>query len=174
MTEEATTSKKQRASEHVTKAVLRAVRETPGVTSSELAEELSLHQSTISVATAELETRCLITRVRKGRHHLYYPAGAQDVTVAPITATDIEVEALKAEVEDLRREVEALRAFKARAIEGYPHLDDDPMLLEARRIVAELFPDVSETILAGEADYGPTVRAALAGLRKMAEKQAEG
>lgn len=174
MTEEATTTaKKHRVSEHVLKAVLKAVRETPGIRSDALADELSLHQSTVSIATLVLEKRGLITRVRKGHYH-YYPAGAQDVTVEPITATDIEVAALKAEVEDLRREVEELRAFKARALAAYPDFDVDPMLLEARRIAAELFPDYSKTFLLGEADNGPPVRAALAALRKMAEKQAEG
>lgn len=175
MTEEATTTKKQRASEHVTKAVLRAVRETPGVTSSELAEELSLHQSTISVATAELETRCLITRVRKGRHHLYYPAGAQDVTVAPITATDIEVEALKAEVVDLRREVEELRAFKARAVFTHPELDTDPIVLEARKIgYRALFDagnrDGADNVLLGDADNSAFVLAIVEALRSGAKR----
>lgn len=176
MTEEATTStaKKNRVSEHILKAVLKAVRETPGIRSDALADELSLHQSTVSVATLMLEERGLITRVRKG-HYRYYPAGAQDVTVEPITATDIEVEALKAEVEDLRREVEELRAFKARAIKMHPDVVEDPLLLRAREICAGEARRIdnyqlANATIAGEADDSLHVLSVLAALRDTAKQ----
>lgn len=177
MTEEAT-PKKPLVSNHVLRSFNKAVRETPGVRSDALAKELSLGASTISRAAILLEKQGLITRKRKGRGYChFYPAGCapSDVTVSPITATDIEVEALKAEVEELRREVEELRAFKARAVFTHPELDADPIVLEARKIgYRALFDagnrDGADNVLLGDADNSAFVLAIVEALRTGAKR----
>lgn len=177
MTEEAT-PKKHLVSNHVLRSFSKAVRETPGVRSDALAKELSLGASTISRAAILLEKQGLITRKRKGRGYChFYPAGFEpsDVTVAPITATDIEVEALKAEVEDLRREVAELRAFKARAIKLHPDVVEDPLLLRAREICAREARrmdnhQLANATIAGEADDSLHVLSVLATLRDNAKR----
>lgn len=165
-------------SDHVTKVIVTATRASPGIRTDALASETSLCESTISTAGRILVERGLLRRERKGRYYHYYPAGAEDVREPQqlLLSSDpllkAEIDTLKAEIDALKAEIDALRAFKARALAAYPDLDVDPMLLEAREIAAELFPDAIERILSGEADNGPSVRAALAALRKMAEKQA--
>lgn len=172
-------------SDHVTKVILAATRASPGIRTDALASETSLCGSTISTAGRILVERGLLRRERKGRYYHYYPAGVEDVRepqqlfISSDPLLKAEIDALKAEIDELEDEIDALedevselRAFKARALAAYPDLDVDPMLLEAREIAAELFPDAVERILSGEADNGPSVRAALAALRKMAEKQA--
>lgn len=176
MTEEATTTAKKkktaRASEHIVRSVLKAVRENPGIRTDALMEELALCQATISQATLQLEEQGLISRQRKvhrGPFH-YYPAGAQDVAVQPIKAVDLEVEAL-------RREVEELRAFKARAIKMHPDVVEDPILLRAREICAREARrmdnhQLANATIAGEADESIHVLSVLAVLRGNA-KQAQ-
>lgn len=165
-------------SDHVTKVIVTATRASPGIRTDALASETSLCESTISTAGRILVERGLLRREKKGRYYHYYPAGAEDVREPQqlLLSSDpllkAEIDTLKAEIDALEDEVSELRAFKARALAAYPDLDVDPMLLEAREIAAELFPDAVERILSGEADNGPSVRAALAALRKMAEKQA--
>ncbi len=165
-------------SDHVTKVIVTATRASPGIRTDALASETSLCESTISTAGRILVERGLLRREKKGRYYHYYPAGVEDVREPQqlLLSSDpllkAEIHTLKAEIDALKAEIDALRAFKARALAAYPDLDVDPMLLEAREIAAELFPDAIERILSGEADNGPSVRAALATLRKMAEKQA--
>lgn len=158
-------------SDHVTKVILAATRASPGIRTDALASETSLCESTISTAGRILVERGLLRREKKGRYYHYYPAGVEDVREPQqlLLSSD---PLLKAEIDTLKAEIDALRAFKARALAAYPDLNVDPMLLEAREIAAELYPDAIERILSGEADNGPSVRAALAALRKMAEKQA--
>lgn len=165
-------------SDHVTKVIVTATRASPGIRTDALASETSLCESTISTAGRILVERGLLRREKKGRYYHYYPAGAEDVRepqqlfLSSDPLLKAEIDTLKAEIDALKAEIDELRAFKARALAAYPDLDVDPMLLEAREIAAELFPDAIERILSGEADNGPSVRAALAALRKMAEKQA--
>lgn len=165
-------------SDHVTKVIVTATRASPGIRTDALASETSLCESTISTAGRILVERGLLRREKKGRYYHYYPAGAEDVREPQqlLLSSDpllkAEIDTLKAEIDALKAEIDELRAFKARALAAYPDLDVDPMLIEAREIAAELFPDAIERILSGEADNGPSVRAALAALRKMTEKQA--
>lgn len=162
-------------SDHVTKAILTATRASPGIRTDALASETSLCESTISTAGRILAERGLLRRERKGRFYHYYPAGARDVTVEPIAAADIEIEALKAEVEELRREVEELRAFKARALAAHPELDVDPIVLEARKIgYRALFEagnrDGADNVLLGDADNSAFVLAIVEALRTAAKQ----
>lgn len=155
-------------SDHVTKAILNTTRASPGIRSDALAQETSLHESTVSTAGRTLIERGLLTRVRKGRFFHYYPAGAQDVAVQPIKAADIEVEAL-------RREVEELRAFKARAIKLHPDVVEDPLLLRAREICAGEARRIdnyqlANATIAGEADDSLPVLSVLAVLRATPKK----
>ena len=159
-------------SDHVTKVIVTATRASPGIRTDALASETSLCESTISTAGRILVERGLLRRERKGRFYHYYPAGVEDVR-EPRQLFLSSDPLLKAEIDALKAEIDALRAFKARALAAYPDLDVDPMLIEAREIAAELFPDAIERMLSGEADNGPSVRAALAALRKMAEKRAQ-
>lgn len=155
-------------SDHVTKAILTATRASPGIRTDALASETSLCESTISTAGRILVERGLLCREKKGRYYHYYPAGARGVKVEPITAVDIEVEAL-------RREVEELRAFKARAIKMHPDVVEDPLLLRAREICAGEARRIdnyqlANATIAGEADDSLHVLSVLAVLRDNAKQ----
>ena len=160
MSEDTKTTKPYVPSEHVSKSLLSATRASPGIRSDALAKETSLHETTVSNAGRVLIGQGLLTRVRKGRFFHYYPAG--DPTTprrSSGTATDVEIEALKAEIEELR-------AFKERALGQYPDLGVDPLVLVAREIAIELMPQEREAINLGRYDSQPEVLGPLLALRR--------
>lgn len=71
------------------------------------------------------------------------------------------------EIDRLRKEVAGLRQWKADAIAKYPDLDVDPLLLKARQIVADLYPneDIKRDVLDGGHDAHSSVKGTLAALR---------
>lgn len=161
MTEE--TTPKVRVSEHVLRSCNKLVREAPGIRSDAISKELSLGQTTISRAGIYLEKQGLVTRVRNGKFFHYYPAGDPTRRVRPTTATDVEIEALKAEIAELT-------AFRERAVAFYPNLSVEPIIHQAREIAQSILfemgdRDAADTVMAGEADGSPIMKSTLAALR---------
>jgi len=160
MSEDTKTTKPYVPSEHISKAVLGAVRASPGIRSDALCKELSLSSATISVTTRKLVDEGLIVREQTGRMHRFYPPNAVPqlfLSSAPL---------LEAEIEALKAEIAELRAFKERALGHYPDLDIDPRILVAREIAIELMPQEREAINLGRYDSQPEVLGPLMALRR--------
>lgn len=70
----------------------------------------------------------------------------------------------------LLKDLAELRAFKARAIQSYPDLDADPLVLEARAILADQVSTehVKQQVLSGVDDTSAAIRAIVAALSKKA------
>ena len=176
-------------SEHVSKVLLAATRASPGIRSDALAKETALHETTVSTAGRVLIGKGLLTRVRKGRHFHYYPAGAevapepQQLFLSNAPLLEAEIEALKAEIDTLEDEIDTLeaevaelRAFKARAISQYAELDVEPIILEARKIAYLAFLDVNDRnnadcALYGNADDTPMLKAIVETLRRVKDAE---
>ena len=150
-------------SEHVSKAILTATRASPGIRSDALAKETSLHETTVSTAGRVLIGQGLLTRVRKGRHFHYYPAG---VEVEPQQLFLSSEPLLEAEIEVLKAEIAELRAFKDRALAVHPALND-PELIKARELAYNILFD------AGLRDDADAVRLGLADETKIVKSIAE-
>lgn len=161
----------------LTDALREAIREKPGICAPDLAAALSISESKLSGVARALSADGRITRKRVGHHFGYYlPDHIGDVppvqimTPSDIRPADIvelaELDAIREELESLRAEVKDLRAFKERALVAHPDLGVDPLVLEAREIVAELHPNHREKILSGAADNYASVTAAIAALRR--------
>jgi DNA-binding transcriptional MocR family regulator len=152
-------------SKELSRDFIETVREKPGVRASELAAALSVNESTISVAGRMLVKRGRVIRKRKGRAFAYYIPEERQAVPADIVEL-AEIDAIREELESLRAEVEDLRAFKKCAVAQYPDLAVDPIVLEAREIVAELYPSERDKVLSGERDGGPDMCVAVATLRR--------
>ena len=177
----------------VKETILRAVRESPGVTTKGICSEVPVTQSTVSMATRALIADGRITRkLVSGAYH-YYPSGAEatrtehiDPKVEPqqlflsnAPLLEAEIEALKAEIDTLEDEIDTLeaevaelRAFKERAISQYAELDVEPIILEARKIAYLAFLDVNDRnnadcALYGNADDTPMLKAIVETLRRV-------
>jgi hypothetical protein len=150
-------------SEHVSKVILTATRAAPGIRSDALAKETALHETTVSTAGRVLIGRGLLTRVRKGRHFHYYPAGAE--------AAPEPQQLFLSNAPLLEAEVAELRAFKARALGQYPELDVEPIILEARKIAYRALFDAgnrdgADNVLHGHADDTVIIEAIVTALRR--------
>lgn len=162
---ETNTKPKYKITKQLTKALNDAIRDKPGICSTDLAAALSISESKLSGVARELTAKGQLVRKRIEKHFGYYlPEHVGDVPpVQLIIPSDIrpadivelaELDAIREELESLRAEVKDLRAFKERAISQYPELDVDPILLEARKIAYLAFLDAGESDSADFARYG--------------------
>lgn len=158
-------------------AVFEYIKANPqGATAEQIAKALGYDwPQSVCHALEKLRASGHITRHRIGRWFHYHPASVplksvqQPVTVAELPADTGEVEALRAQVAELE-------AWKAAAIAKHADLKPvDPMLIRARRIVAQMynesdFPGVSPArVLEGHYDSDVVVQAVLAALSDQQE-----
>jgi hypothetical protein len=172
------TDTKIKASEHVMRAILNAVRSTPGIRADALAKEVAIHTSTLSNAGRILCERGQLMRERVGRsYHYRLPDAVKLMIPSDIRPADIvelaELDAIREELESLRAEVKDLRAFKERALAVHPDLGVDPLVLEAREIAHRILFDADKhveanNILFGYSDDTAIVKATIEALRRAA------
>lgn len=171
-------TKEYKPSPRLRKDFLNAVRQSPGIRTDALAEELAVQGSTVSALGRLLLDQKRIVRKRNGHYYHYYlpetpsePTEAVKLMIpADIRPADIvelaELDAIREELESLRAEVKDLRAFKERALGQYPDLGVDPLVLEAREIAIELMPQERHAISTGHYDNQPEVLGPLLALRR--------
>jgi hypothetical protein len=159
-------------SKELSRDFIAVLQQTPGMRSPDFAKALGVHETTFSRASSALVKRGRIIRKRAGRFYAYYlPETKPDLAVKaqqqPVPADIVEL----AELESLRAEVADLRAFRERALDLYPDLDVDPIVLEARRITYRVLFDVgnrdgADNVLCGRADDTAIVMATVEALRR--------
>lgn len=179
---ETNTKPKYKITKQFTKALNDAIRDKPGICSTDLASALSISESKLSGVARELTAKGHLVRKRIEKHFGYYlPEHVVDappvqlMIPSDIRPADIvelaELDAIREELESLRAEVKDLRAFKERALGQYPDLDVDPIVLEARKIAYRVLFDAdnregADNVLFGHADDTAIVKATIEALRR--------
>lgn len=177
-------TKEYKPSPRLRKDFLNAVRQSPGIRTDALAEELSVKDSTVSALGRLLLDQGCIVRKRNGHYYHYHlpeapsePADIKLMIPSDMLPADIvelaELDAIREELESLRAEVKDLRAFKERAFALHPELDVEPIVLEARKIAYRVLfeagnRDGADSVLSGHADDTAIVKATVEALRRAA------
>ena len=174
---ETNTKPKYKITKQFTKALNDAIRDKPGICSTDLASALSISESKLSGVARELTAKGQLVRKRIDKHFGYYlpehvgeAPPVQLMIPSDIRPADIvelaELDAIREELESLRAEVKDLREFKERALAVHPDLGVDPLVLEAREIAIELMPQERHAISTGHYDNQPEVLGPLLALRR--------
>lgn len=182
-----TTTKSAKPTKHRHRdAILDILQTMPGLCCEEITAliEGNVPYGTISATLSGLEELGLLRSEKeaaprapgKHRRRLYSIRNEGEPATPPsnrraetVTLASSEYERLREEVADLKAQLRAAAAWKADAIARHPDLAVDPLVLEARQIVAEqddTTADVRDAVLAGRHDDSRMVRIVVETLRR--------
>ena len=145
----------------------------PGKTSLDAAADLGIGDQQAASGLSYLHDLGRLTRQRKGRCYVYILAERADDTPRLYIKADDELQArydnLQADFNALQELHDELLRWKANAIAKHPDLD--PLLIEARKIVAATVsdPETQRKAYRGELDNTIAVQAVLMTLRNAKE-----
>lgn len=149
-----------------TTRVLECIKVNPGFTFREVADRLNIGTHAASTALSALAARGLLERRKipgSNGAHAYF-AAEPVLYIQPDGG-----------LEELRQQVETLLRWKAEAIARFPDLGADPLVLKARKIVADAWrarpgnEGFAERVLAGQYDDRIEIETTLAALRAAQE-----
>lgn len=140
--------------------IMEAVRAMPGSTSKEIAQLTDIGMSSASARLSVFVKRGLVRR--EGGQH--YPGDGK-----PIVPKKLRMSSgtkLNQRIIELEEEVLRLKAWQEEAIKKYPDLGVKPEILEARRVVAEVFARHGDKgkindVMSGKLDESPLMQVAL-------------
>lgn len=144
------------------KDILEAVKHMPGLTRAEMTDLLShINPYTLGVNLTKLEKiGKLATEPKPSPNKVGRRTIKAYVLPTPKTPP-------KPRPDPTRNELEELRAFKAMALQRYPDLAVDPIVLEARKIAAAQFDNGRRAeILSGDKDNSPIIKALVEALSR--------
>ena len=132
--------------------ILEAIREKPGITSTELIERLNvMDKAEVYQPLHQMDKDGLIKRDNARPKHCYPIDDA--LRVKAEHNTDL--------IATLSREVSELKEWRAQAIARFPELAISPKVLKASEMVARHFPDRRDAILRGSYDEKPIMKVCL-------------
>lgn len=153
------------------------VRRNPGCTYTDITAATGAPDGTVAGALSKLFERGHVHRQKKGRRFHYFINAAPLAKPAKPIDTDA-VDAWRQRATELQDKVDELYAWKQEAIAKHPDLQPvDPLLEQARKIVADMYrnmseksPGLSETagrVEDGQFDNHASVLSAIAALRSV-------
>lgn len=166
--------------------IIEAVKALPGITSPEIVELTGMKRQEVTHHLAVMTAEGLLERVTKmrtpngksGRRTMFAYSISQNpfpqptVVVKPkVKAPTENVEAaLRARISDLSAKLAEAEQWREDAIRRYPDLAVDPLVLKARKIVADIYRNKLDTTresdaMAGRLDKSPIMEVALAALQ---------
>lgn len=113
--------------------ILEAVRAMPGSTSKEIAQLTDIGVSSVSARLSVFVKRGLVRR-ESGKH---YPGDGKPIIPTKLRMTQGTKD--KMHISRLEQRVAELEAWQTEAIRRYPDLAVKPEILEARRVIAEVY-----------------------------------
>lgn len=161
--------------------ILEVVREMPGLTTSDVIDLMPhVPRGTVASSLNSLCAQGKVLRATKPREGKYGRANVAIYTINPTPKPPIKQRkittptptALEAQLSEARAKVAELTLWKENAIHRYPDLDVDPVVLEARKIVAAELDAMSDHALAeqvrsGKKDNILPMRVTVAALNKV-------
>lgn len=140
--------------------IMEAVRAMPGSTSKEIATLTGIGNSSVSARLSVFHKRGLVRR-EGGKH---YPGDGKPVIPKKLRMSPSTK--LNQRIIELKEQVLALKEWQEAAIKKHPDLGVKPEILEARRVVAEVFARQGDKgkindVMSGKLDESPLMQVAL-------------